>query len=79
MESKGFQLIKCEKTGNFIEAVTQMRNVYFNEKMFNGTKKYRTIKRIGISLINLRGFVLSKILNNDKYLYLDNIVIAMKM
>ncbi len=78
VEEKGFQIIKYQKSGNAIETITQMKNVYFNEKIFVGKRRFRGLKRMGICLINLKGLVLSRLLKEDKDLYLDNIVVARK-
>ncbi len=77
MESHGFSILKCHKSGNFSEAIAQMQNVFICEKLFCGKEK-SLFRKTGIFFINVKGYLLSKLYRDEKDLYLDNIVVARK-
>lgn len=77
MEENGFDVIKSQKTGGFMEALAQMGNVYWSEKLFGG-KRARLIKAAGVCFINWKGLALSKLCREDKSLYLDAVIVARK-
>lgn len=78
MQTKGFRVITYQKSGNYIETIAQMKNIYFNEKIFANRKHLKIFKRIVICMINLEGLICTRILKEDKDLYLDNIIVAKK-
>lgn len=78
MQAKGFKVITYQKSGNYIETITQMKSIYFNEKIFVNKKHLKILKKIIICIINLKGLIWARILKEDKDLYLDNIIVAKK-
>lgn len=79
MNSNGFSVIKVEKSGNYIQTITQMKNVYLNEKLFDKKKvPIMIIKKFLIFITNLIGVITNKLCIESEDLYLDNIVVAQK-
>ena len=79
MNDNGFSVIKVEKSGNYIQTITQMKNVYFNEKLFEKQKNpMMIIKKFLIFITNFTGLITDKLCIESDALYLDNIVVAQK-
>lgn len=82
-EKNGFKILHYEKTGNFIEAVTQLRLIYWDQSLINGLRKIpvvRTVVRTTVNIFfNCLGILSSKILPDNRYLYLNNVVLAEKI
>ncbi len=79
---KGFQIITYEKTGSYIDAICQLRIVYWDKHILSRLQKIpviRSISRIFIfSLNNIGAIILRKILPYRQDLYLNNILLAQK-
>lgn len=77
LTQRGFEIVCYEKSGNFIETLAQMKNVYINETLFGD--KWEKLKKMLCFICNFKGKVYSAILPNGKEFYLDNIVIVRKI
>lgn len=78
LEQAGFNIIKTEKTTNFIQTIFQLINAYvFHNIGVNKFLQLLTIILI-IAPFNFLGLVLSLILPKDNSLYCNNIVLAKK-
>jgi len=77
MEENEFEVVCYEKSGNFIETVCQMENVYINEEMFGTCGKF--ISKMLCFFTNLKGVCYTKIKKNSKELYLDNVILVKKI
>lgn len=79
LESKGFKVIKIEKTTNYIETIFQMWNVYVSQFILPSNKYLRAIlTTLVISPVTIIAIILSKILPESYKLYHDNIAVAEK-
>lgn len=45
MQTKGFKVITYQKSGNYVETITQMKSIYFNEKIFVNKKNLKLLKK----------------------------------
>lgn len=83
LEQNGFEIIQQEKTGNSIEAVHQLLSIYLYFNIFKWVKKIPVVRSVFRFLVfgglNLWTLLLSKILPQDKSLYLNNIVLCKKV
>jgi SAM-dependent methyltransferase len=77
LENNGFKVLEYTKSGNFIETVTQMKNVYSNEVLLN--KRNAFIRNMGCLGINVSGYLASKVFPACDNLYLDNIIVVRKI
>lgn len=82
LDRHGFELVKEEKSGDFITTIFQLWSLYFYTA-FSGLRKgfflYRWFYKVFFVFCpNASSFVLEKILPNNKSLYLNNIVVAKK-
>jgi len=79
LKKSGFEVIAIEKTTNYVETVFQMWNVYVSQYIFPSNRFPRAlITLLFIAPTTIIGIFLSKILPENKKLYLTNIVIAKK-
>lgn len=82
LEKNGFQIVKFDKKGNFMEAITQMRALYFAGAFGTFFSKLslpgRLIFKSAVFLINSWGMFKSWVLPARHELYLSNIIIAEK-
>ena len=76
MKEHGFEVVHYEKSGNFIETIAQMKNVYINEHMFENSEFIRKCFCLGT---NLKGVLYSRMLPENKDLYLDNVILVKKI
>jgi SAM-dependent methyltransferase len=80
--SNGFNIVAFEKTGGSIEAITQLRIVYWNLHILSFVKNIpvlRTVLRLMVfTSNNVMALILGKILPKRQDLYLNNILLAEK-
>jgi SAM-dependent methyltransferase len=78
----GFEVIEQIKTGNSIEALTQMWLIYLHQNIYSGIKKIPVIRtgfRILVySFSNLFSIFFGKLLPPGKELYMNNVVLCKK-
>jgi SAM-dependent methyltransferase len=80
LESKGFQIIKIEKTTNYMETIFQMWNTYISQYVLPSTPCLKIILNpLFIAPTTMLGILLSKILPDNRNLYHNNIVVAKKL
>ena len=74
-----FEIIKLEKSSNYIETIFQTWNAYIYQFVFPKNQYTNFILTpLFIAPITLLGIVLSKILPSNNNFYLDNIIVAKK-
>lgn len=79
LKSNGFEVIKLEKSTNYVETVFQMWNAYVHEFIFPSNKFIKAaLTPVFIAPVTILGIVLSFILPRNKYFYHNNIVVARK-
>ncbi len=82
LERNGFRIIEFSKHGNFVEAITQMRVLYFLQWAEPILSKLsipgRLFQKMIIFLMNGWGTVKSRVLPEKYDLYLSNVVLAEK-
>jgi len=80
--SNGFNVLAYEKTGGNIEAITQLRIVYWNLHILSFFKNIPILRSILRILVftsnNLMALILGKILPSRQDLYLNNVLLAEK-
>lgn len=83
LEKHGFRIHTLDKSGNFIEVIFQLRVLYFFDNWY---PKVRRVPLLGalsklffIAVPNVVGRILSKLLPENRQLYLNNIVVAEKV
>jgi SAM-dependent methyltransferase len=81
-QANGFRIIRYEKTGGSIEAITQLRIVYWNLHILSGLRHIPVVRTIARKVFftanNLAALFLSRILPYRQDLYLNNIILAEK-
>lgn len=78
MES-GFEIITTEKSGTFVEAVTQLVMLYLHDLLYTKNRYVNVIiNLLFISPVCITGLLLNLILPANKSLYLNTIVFAQK-
>lgn len=81
--SNGFNIVAFEKTGGSIEAITQLRIVYWNLhilSIFKNIPVLRSVLRLIVfTTNNLAAIIFGKILPRRQDLYLNNILLAEKL
>ena len=82
LERNGFEIISQEKTGNSIETVFQLWNMYLHLHVLTIFRKIPVVRQAArvftFVSVNVTALVFSKLLPNRKDLYLNNIVYAKK-
>ncbi|MBS1730963.1 MAG: class I SAM-dependent methyltransferase [Bacteroidetes bacterium] len=82
LENAGFEIVRFEKSGNFILAITQLKVLYFYnhcKRLLGNFFLLRWIyKGLFVFIPNAGGLLLNLILPKDHSLYLNNIVLAKK-
>jgi len=82
-EKKGFRIIEYSKQGNFVEAITQVRVLYFLQWAESFLSKLsfpgRFIQKSMVFLMNGWGAVKSRIFPTRYDFYLSNIIVAEKL
>jgi hypothetical protein len=79
LELNGFVVTSADKTGNYVEVITQLWTSYIRELLFTHNKYVN----IGVTCLfifpfHLAGFILSKILPKRQGLYFDTVVSGYK-
>jgi hypothetical protein len=81
-EQHGFRVIAYEKTGTYIDAVMQLRIVYWDLHILSKVKHIpvlRTILRKGLfTMFNIGAILARSILPRRQDLYLNNVMLAEK-
>jgi SAM-dependent methyltransferase len=79
-EKNGFSIKEMDKSGNFIEVLFQLQVLYFYDSWYPKVKKIPLVNLIFqllfITLPNIVGALLSKLLPQKKSMYLNNIIVA---
>jgi SAM-dependent methyltransferase len=83
LSKQGFEIISFTKAGNFITAITQLTTLYFFN-IFKGPARkfflFRWLFKFFFFFVpNLTGAVLSRILPENKSLYLNNVLLVKKV
>ncbi len=79
LEDAGFEVMKSEKTGNYIEVVVQLWMSYWRELLYTRNKYVNmVINTICIAPFTLLGILLSLILPSKKGLYFDTLIVGRK-
>lgn len=82
-EKKGFKVLNYEKQGNFVEAITQMKILYFIQAYGSFLSRLsfvgNFIRKSLIFMMNGWGWVKSKIFPSKDELYLSNIFLVEKI
>jgi SAM-dependent methyltransferase len=82
MENAGFEIIEQQKTGNSIEAITQLQLMYMHQHIYPKLKSLPVIrsafKIITYSISNMAGLALGKIMPAGKDLYMSNVLLCRK-
>lgn len=83
LNRNGFKISDFKKTGNFVEAIFQLRIIYFDQsilKIFRRIPVLRTVARWSVyCLLNLGAIACSKIFPANRALYLNNVILAKKI
>lgn len=83
LERNGFEIIHYEKTGNFIEALFQLRIIYWDQsilRIFKNIPIVRTVLRKCVyGLLNCAAIIGSKMFPTNKGFYLNNVIMAKKL
>jgi SAM-dependent methyltransferase len=81
-EQHGFRVLACEKTGGYMEAVMQLRIVYWDLHILSRVKQIpvlRTVLRKSLfTLFNIGALLARAILPHRQDLYLNNVMLAEK-
>jgi SAM-dependent methyltransferase len=85
-EKAGFKILKAERGGTFMEVITQLKNVFamgavfgrYNEKYYTNRWPFRIFQPIYITLNNISGFILNKILPKRYDSYFINVFLVEK-
>jgi SAM-dependent methyltransferase len=78
LESTGFEIIKSDKTTNFVQTVFQLSNAYVFNFVGRNTISRLLLMPFVIFPQNLIGSILSFILPENKSLFCNNIILAKK-
>jgi len=83
MEEEGFRVLEQRKLGNWIEASTQIRLVYWDKYVFGFLRKVPIVRVVARSSFNSLNNVMAKLMAvvlpaQDEY-YLSNVILAEKM
>ena len=80
--SAGFDIVQYEKTGSFIEAIVQLRIVYWDRNILPIVKNIPIIRSIARLMVfggnNAWAAFCKALMPNNQDLYLNNIVLAKK-
>jgi SAM-dependent methyltransferase len=80
--SAGFDIVHYEKTGTFIEAIVQLRIVYWDRNILTHLKNIPVIRTLARWIVfggnNIWAILCKAILPGNQDLYLNNIVLAKK-
>jgi SAM-dependent methyltransferase len=82
LKKHGFEVLKVSKTGNFITAIYQVRNLYFYTVLYPKLKKIAPLrwiyKFLFVFMINLCGKIMNFLFGGNSSLYLNNVILARK-
>lgn len=82
LQKNGFEVKTSEKSGNFIQVISQLTVLYLFDAGYSKVNKIPVIRHvftfIFIFLPNLTGAFLSKLLPSKNQLYFNNIIVAEK-
>jgi SAM-dependent methyltransferase len=79
LKENNFEVIKSERTTNYVETITQLKAVYLSKIFYTRNGKLNGILNlIFIFPIMLFGIIISKILPKNNDLYHNNIIVAKK-
>jgi SAM-dependent methyltransferase len=82
LQKNNFMIRVTNKSGNFIQVISQLVVLYFYDTGYSKVKKLPVIKQlfqfVFFFLPNLSGIILNKILPSKSQLYFNNIVVAEK-
>jgi len=80
LKQSGFRIIKSKKTGNDISVIFQLLNTYFYKSIIKHGNKFEICVDLMVaSMLNLIGFLFRRIFPKNNDLYLDNIILAVKI
>ena len=80
LESKGFQILKLEKSTTYVETVFQLWTVYISQYLLPTNPYIKLLLMpFAIAPVNLLGLLLSTLLPNPQSLYHSNIIVAQKI
>lgn len=83
LEQNGFEILKQEKTGNSLEAICQLRQIYIHQHIFPAVKNIPVIRSLFRFLVygtgNLGTLVAGRIFPPGKELYLNNVILCRKI
>lgn len=82
LKKNGFIIQTAEKSGNFIQVISQLIVLYFFDTGYSKVEKIPVVKQIFeflfIFLPNLFGSIMDKVLPSKNQLYFNNIIVAIK-
>ncbi|MFM8431289.1 MAG: class I SAM-dependent methyltransferase [Bacteroidota bacterium] len=79
LERNGFEVLKLEKSGTFIETIVQLKASYLYDTMLSRNKLIKVIGTVFlIGPLNLLGLISSMILPSNENLYLNTVILARK-
>lgn len=79
LEKHGFKILEHEKNGNYITAIYQIKNTYWLNLLGNKNRLVRKLLLLIVLINNVRGAILSRLLPQNKKVYLHNIILAEKI
>lgn len=82
LESNGFEIVVQEKSGNSIETIHQLAQIYLHQHVLYKIRKLPVIRQVARIIVhltfNISGLFWSFLLPNKKDLYLNNVVLCRK-
>lgn len=86
-EQANFKVLKKDKKGNFVEAITQIRNLYmmgsffgtYNQKEYTPRPFFHRFQKFFITLNNISGYIKSRIFPKRYDIYLSNVFLVEKL
>lgn len=82
LHNNGFKTLVMDKSGNFIQVITQLTVLYFYDVFYSKVERIPVIRSLFefffFFVVNLTGWFADKILPLKKQLYFNNVVVAEK-
>lgn len=78
LENAGFECLEYKRSSNYVEALTQLKNVYLAEEVHTKGSALSMAKNVIIAMNNIGGLLGGTILPQSDKLYLDNVIVVKK-
>lgn len=81
-ERNGFTVLTFEKTGNFVEALAQLRIIWVDQVLIRRVRRIPVVRSllrtVLFGFLNLKALLWSKLFGKNKTLYLNNVILLQK-